>query len=122
MNLKIHIIMDLYNERKKDYLYSSSYKGKIDIWDLYNKKIFQVIKMKNTNIFNIIQWNKKFVICTDYKNKCLQIIDLEKNKIVSEINCGNKSSIKSIKKIYSFKYGECLFSAGNDKIIKLWSF
>ena len=112
----------IYNIGKKDFLFSSSYKGNIDIWDLYNKKIFQVIKMKNCNIFNIIQWNKKYIICTDYKNKCFKIIDLTKNKIVGEIKSGNKSSIKSIKKIYSFKYGECLFSAGNDKKIKLWNF
>ena len=112
----------IYNIGKKDFLFSSSYKGNIDIWDLYNKKIFQVIKMKNCNIFNIIQWNKKYIICTDYKNKCFKIIDLTKNKIVGEIKSWNKSSIKSIKKIYSFKYGECLFSAGNDKRIKLWNF
>ena len=111
----------IYVKDENEYLFSSSYKGKIDIWDLNTKKIYQVIKMNKCNLFHIIQWNKKYIICADYKNKSFQIIDLTKNKIVGEIKGEHKKSVKSIKKLFHPKYGECLLSSGNDNVIKLWS-
>ena len=113
----------IYNKGNIDYLFSSSYNGKIDIWDLNNKKIYQVIKVNKCNLFHIIKWNDKYIIAADYKNKSFKIIDLAKNKVVADLKDEHKKPVKCIKKIYNYsKYGESLLSAGNDNIIKLWSF
>ena len=113
----------IYNKGNNDYLFSSSFNGKIDIWDLYNKKIYQVIKLNKCNLFHIIKWNDKYIITADYKNKSFKIIDLTKNKVVGDIKGEHKKPVKCIKKIYNYnKYGESLLSVGNDNIIKFWSF
>ena len=41
----------IYYKDNNDYLCSSSYKGYINIWDLYNKKIYKTI-----NTFNIVYY------------------------------------------------------------------
>ena len=115
----------IYNKGNKDYLFSSSYNGKIDIWNLYDKKIYQVIKLDKCNLFHIIEWNKKYIITADYKNKSFKVIDLTKNKVVGEIKGEHKNPVKCIKKLFlikNFKYEEELLSSGNDKTIKVWSF
>ena len=74
----------IYNRNNNDYLCSSSRNGYINIWDLYNKKIFKIINTnKNSilNIFNInenklahiIEWNNKYIIVADYNNKSFKI-------------------------------------------------
>ena len=110
----------IYNKGDNDYLFSSSYNGRIDIWDLYNKKIYQTINLKKSSLFHIIKWNAKYIIITDYKNKSFKIIDLKTNTVVAEIKGEYKSAVKCIKKVY-LGFEECLLSCGNDNTIKLWS-
>ena len=101
-----------------DYLYSASERKNINIWDLYNKKIFKIIEIKS-NITYIIQWNDKYAIIADREDSSFKIIDLEKNIIISSIKACLED-IKCIKKINHPIYGESLLSAGEDEIIKLW--
>ena len=70
---------------------------------------------------HIIQWNEKYIIVADYNNKSFKIIDLEENKIISDIGGQHTYNVRCIKKIYHPIYGESLLSAGGDKTIKLWS-
>ena len=117
----------IYNKGDNDYLFSTSYNGKIDIWDLYNKKIYQVILLNKCNLFHIMQWNQKYIIVSDYKNISFKVIDLRKNKVVADIKGEHKKYIKCIKKLLYYKvecdtYKEYLITCGNDKIIKLWGF
>ena len=93
----------------------------MDIWDLYNKKIFKVINTNRCILAHIIEWNNKYIIVADYNNKSFKIINLEKNKVISDINGQHTSKVKCIKKIYHPLYGESLLSAANDNIIKLWT-
>ena len=44
----------IYNKENNDYLCSSSNNGYINIWDLYNKKIFKVIDTKGCELSHII--------------------------------------------------------------------
>ena len=92
--------------------------------DLYNKKIYKVI---NTNgyinryeLAHIIEWNNKYIIVADCNNKLFKIIDIDNNSI-HDIKIEHKDQLKCIKKINHPIYGESLLSAGNDKIIKLWT-
>ena len=68
---------------------------------------------------HIIQWNYKYIIVADAKNKCFKTINLE-NKIIKDIQKQHTSYVRCIKKIYHPKYGESLLSAGEDNTIKLW--
>ena len=122
----------IYYKDKNDYLCSSCSNGYINIWDLYNKKIFKIINInKNSilNIFNInenklahiIEWNNKYIIVADYNNKSFKIIDLDENKIISDIGGQHTDRVKCIKKIYHPIFGESLLSYGKDKYIKLWT-
>ena len=111
----------IYNKDNNDYLCSSSFNGYINIWDLYNKKIYKIINTNNSNLAHIIKWNNKYIIVADYNNKTLKIIDLEEKKIISDINGEHTDNVVCIKKIYHPVYGESLLSAGNDNTIKLWT-
>ena len=59
------------------------------------------------NIFNnnkvelahIIEWNNKYIIVADVNNKSFKIIDLEENKIISDIGGQHTDKVKCIKNI-----------------------
>ena len=110
----------IYSKDNNDYLCSSSGKGYINIWDLYNKKIYKTINTNGFYLAHIIEWNKKYIIVADYNNKSFKIIDIDNNSIYN-INPEHKYELASVKKINHPKYGESLLSAANDKIIKLWT-
>ena len=111
----------IYNRNNNDYLCSSSDNGYINIWDLYNKKIFKIINTNKYKLAHIIKWNNKYIIFADYNNKSFKIIDLDDNKIISDIGGQHTREVKCIKKIYHPIYGESLLSCGKDKYIKLWT-
>ena len=110
----------IYYKDNNDYLCSSSSNGYINIWDLYNKKIYKTINTDSCKLAHIIEWNKKYIIVADYNNKSFKIIDIDNNSIYN-INPEHKDKLACVKKINHPKYGESLLSAANDKIIKLWT-
>ena len=110
------------NKDNNDYLCSSSQNGYINIWDLYNKKIFKIINVNKCCLFtllSIIEWNNKYIITADFWNKSFKIIDFESYKIISNIKGNNTDEVVCIKKIYHPVYGEALLTAAMDKTIKL---
>ena len=111
----------IYNKDNNDYLCSSSSNGYINIWDLYNKKIFKIINTNKCKLAHIIQWNDKYIIVADVNNNSFKIIDLEENKIISDIGGQHTDRVISIKKVYHPIYGESLLSSSIDKTIKLWT-
>jgi len=117
-----HVSGLIYNKDNNDYLCSSSENGYINIWDLYNKNLFKVINTYNCFLMHIIEWNSKYIIVGDYKNKSFIIIDIEKYEIICDIQSNHTQELKTIKKLYHPIYGESLLSASRDKKIKLWSF
>ena len=110
----------IYYKDNNDYLCSSSYNGYINIWDLYNKKIYKTINTNGCVLAHIIEWNKKYIIVADYNNKSFKIIDIDNNSIYN-INPEHKDKLACVKKINHPKYGESLLSAAIDKTIKLWT-
>ena len=115
-----HLSGFIYEKENNDYLCSSSYNGYINLWDLYNKKINNVINTNKCELAHIIEWNNKYIIVVDYNINSFKIIDLEENKIICEINGQHTDKVVCIKKIYHSLYGESLLSAANDNTIKLW--
>ena len=110
----------IYNRNNNDYLCSSSKNGYINIWDLYNKKIFKTIDTNNCKLVHIIEWNNNYIIVAEF-NKSFKIIDLDENKIISNIEGQYTGEVKCIKKIYHPIYGDSLLSCGQDKCIKFWA-
>ena len=107
----------VYNDK---YLICSSLSCFIRIWNLENKTIYKSIEIEESCcILEMIQWSKKYVICANNTNNTLDIVDLEETKVVEHIKVSH--NVAYIKKLYQEKYGECLFTAGTDGIIKLWS-
>ena len=111
----------IYNKDNNDYLCSSSRNGYINIWDLYNQKIFTIINTNICLLTHIINWNNKYIIVTDYDNKSFKIIDLEELKVMSIIAGQHNQEVICIKKINHPIFGESLLTAGEDNIIKLWA-
>ena len=98
--------------------------GFIDIFDLYNKKIFKVIYINNSNLGQIIPWNNQYILVADNKNKSFKIIDLNNYKVISDIkveneNKNNNNNHIRVKKVNHPKYGESLLTSCYRKL-KLW--
>ena len=111
----------IYNINDIDFLLVSSNNGYIEIWNLFNKTIFYSILINKTKLMDIIQWNNKYVIITDYENQSIKIIDIIQNKIIANVSSNEIISVKKIKKINNSKYGQGILSSGNDNLLKLWS-
>ncbi len=111
----------IYTIEKTDYLCSSSSNGYINIWDLFDKKIYQTINTNGCVLAHTIQWNNKYILVADYDNKSFKIIDIDKGKIVGDINKQHTKEVKCIKKVNHPKFGESVLSVGRDNTIKLWT-
>ena len=114
----------IYNKDNNDYLCSSSVRGFINIWDLFNKTIYKTINTnidtKNYILYHIIQWNSKYAIVAT-QNKSFKIVDLENEKVVSEVKA-HYDEVICVKKVYHPTFGESLITSSRDKKIKLWTF
>ena len=104
----------IYNQNEKDYLCCCSTNGYINIWDLYNKIAVKIIYFNNYYFTDVIQWNEKYIIVIDSSNNNCGIIDIEKEKMISNIK--SKDDFWCIKKIYHQNYGESLITSGKNKI------
>ena len=106
--------------KDKNYLYSSSKNGFINVWDLYSKKLINNINVNGSILCHMIQWDEQYAIVADYNSKSFKIIDIQSLSIVKDIGGGHNKEVKTIKKIKHPLYGDSLLSAGNDYTIKLW--
>ena len=111
----------IYTKKDVDLLLVSSSNGYIDVWDLFNKTIYLSININGSRYMDIIQWNEKYTIVTDYVNKSINIIDLTQMKVIGNISGKGIVSVKKIKKINHPKYGQGILSSGYDNYLKLWT-
>ena len=116
-----HLSGFIYTKDNSDYLCYSSTNGYINIWDLYERKIFKRIYIEASYLIYIIPWNEKYLIVADYSNCSFKVIDFESGKIISDIGGQNEGKVICVKKIFHPIYGESLLSASEDKTIKLWT-
>ena len=111
----------LYTKDNNDYLCTSIFlEGYINIWDLYNKNIYKSIDTKINKLNYIIEWNTKYIIALDGINKSLKIIDLDTNKVISNLKRRHMKP-KFVKKLYHPIYGESLIIVEEDNSLRLWS-
>ena len=109
----------IFSKKDTELLCSSCYNGFIHVWDLYSKKIVNVIDTKCI-LCHIIPWSEKYVIVADFENKTFIIINLDKKEIYNDITVEHTMEVKCVKKLLHPKFGECLLTAGRDNAIKLW--
>ena len=107
-------------QNNKEYLFTTSQKLNIIIWDLYKKDIFKIIYI-NSFLVYITEWNNKYIIVGDYTNKSFRIIDIENDLIIANIGGHDNRPLTCVKKINHPIYGESLLTASWDKTINLWS-
>ena len=101
----------IYSKDGIDYVCSSTSNGLIIIWNLYDKILLKIIQSNNSRFYHIISWNAKYSIVADYDNSSFKIIDLENNKIITDVK-HNKIPFRCIKKINHPIYGESLLAGG----------
>ena len=109
----------IYEKDKSDLLCTTCYNGFVHIWDLYTKKLVNIIDTKII-MCHIVPWNEKYAIAADFENKSFVIIDLAENKVFNEIKAEHTMEVKCVKKIIHSEFGESLITAGRDNTIKIW--
>ncbi len=115
----------LYNFRDNNDCLLSYNKYKINIINLNNKNILFSIKMKY-NINSVLAWNKNYLIVSQGDNYSaanftqLSVIDIESQKIISQITEKMGFVKSTIKKIKIFNNEDILFISDSEKKIKLW--
>jgi hypothetical protein len=121
ISVGIHNSGFIFNKNNVDYLCTSSIKGYIYIYDLYQKRITNYVKTNGCRLMHIIQWNQEYAIVADYDNKALKVIDLDSGKVVSHIQGVHSKGVICVKRVYNHIFGESLLTSGSDKTIKLWT-
>ena len=111
----------IYNKNDINFLLVCSNNGYIEMWNLFNKELEFFININGSKLMDIIQWNQKYLIVTDYENQFIKIIDVGQMKIIGNYTGEGVISVKKIKKINNTKYGQGILSSGNDNNLKLWT-
>ena len=111
------------DKNKNDFLYCSNCDNSIYIFDLYKKSLNRIIKLWNnikriSNIHDIIKWSNKYIIIINYYNNCINVFDVEQNKIINSIKEVSDIHLLYIKKIIHPSYGESLLASLDDSTIK----
>ena len=109
----------IFSKDNSDLLCTTCYNGFIHVWDLYNKKLVNIIDTKII-MCHIVQWNEQYAIAADFENKSFVIIDLEEKKVYNEIKAEHTMEVKCVKKIMHSQYGESLITSGRDNEVKVW--
>ena len=111
----------IYNKDDIDMLLVCSSNGYVEMWNLFDKKLIFSLKIDGSRLMDIVQWNKKYIITTDYKNKSIKIIDIIQKKIIANMGGDGIISLKKIKKINNNQCGQGIISCGFDNYLKLWT-
>ena len=122
---KIYSSGFVHKEDQFDYLYVSNSSSEIKVWNLINKELVKIIKISdkynNRRLYGLLFWNERYLLVNDDTKKAIKVIDIKKNKVVSQINNLHNASVRCLKRINHPEYGECLLTGGDDQKIKLWN-
>ena len=109
----------IYSKENSDLLCTTCYNGFVHVWDLFSKKLVNIIDTKII-MCHIVQWNDQFAIAADFEKKSVVIIDLEEKKFYNNIKAEHSMEVKCVKKIMHSQFGESLITAGRDNVVKVW--
>ena len=103
-----------------DYLFVNSIEKNIYVYNLNQKILVNTINVGGWSLYNIVQWNNKYIIVIDSYKKLLKIVDINQGKSISCYSNIHSVGITSLKKIIHPLYGESILTSGKDNKIKLW--
>lgn len=114
----------VYNDevKKTDLLFITSIKSYVFVFDLYTRQNIKAIKTsgKIERLYNIMQWNKNYLLVSNATAPDLKVIDIKSLKCVGNILVGHEDDFRCIRKIRHPNYGYCLMTGGDDDRIKLY--
>ena len=114
-----HCSIRIFDKGEITKLIESSCDGNIRIWNFHSSELLDKIKADENWVTGICLWNNDYVLagCNDKK---IKIIDLNKKKIIKDLN-GHNNDVLTLTKINHPQYGECLISQGyKDDGIRIW--
>ena len=101
----------IYKYDGKDYFISSCTYGGILIIDLENMQQKGEMKIfDGCNLYNIVQWNEKYLLLLDSKNNKILVMDLKDNRIISKMAFKELYCPRYMKKVIHPVYGEALLT------------
>ena len=103
----------LEDKDKKEFLYCSTSNNNIYVFDLYKKTLNKKIDLWNknkklNNIYDMIKWSNKYIIICNPNNKCINIIDINQDKIITCIKQTKSGCFLYLQKRIHPIYGESL--------------
>ena len=110
----------IFPKENSEFLCTTCYNGFVHVWDLYTKKLVNIIDTKII-LCHILPWSERYSIAADFEHKSFVIIDLDEKKIYKGQKGEHNMEVKCVKKIRHSEFGESLITAGRDHVIKLWS-
>ena len=116
----VHMYFSINCKGKKVLLIDSDLEGYIRIWNFDNAKMLRKYLIgEKLKLRGMCLWNENYIF-VGASDKNVKLIDLRNGEIIENLKCYD--NISTIKKIYSYIYGECLLLQGksNNGQIKLW--
>jgi len=116
----LHMYFSINCKDNKVYLIDSDLKGYIRIWDFNTGKMLKKYLLgEKLKLRGICLWDENYVF-VGASDKFIKLVDLKNGEVVDNLRCYD--NVTTIKKIYSYKFGECLLLQGrsNNGQIKLW--
>ena len=115
-----HMSAIVYDSNEQQILIESDGNGYIRMWEFHKANLIKSFFTNYlVNLRGICLWNEKYLFAggSDHQIKLFDLINGKYVKFYKEHN----SSVCTLDKIKSSKFGECLVSQGLDGKIKIWS-
>ena len=116
----VHMYFEICTKEGKIYLIESDIVGFVRIWDFdVGSMLKKYLIGEKLKLRGICLWNEDYVFVGASDRK-IKLVDLKNGEVVDNLKCND--IVTTIKKIYSYKFGECLLLQGrsNNGQIKLW--
>jgi WD40 repeat protein len=102
-----------------DYLYVSTVRGCIIVWNLDKFIIKDKICYKSSYFCNILKWSENYLLVAEKNDGCILVIDIQRNRVISVLKNIHNFFAMCLKKIIHPIYGESLLSCDIDNKINL---
>ena len=115
-----HMSAIIYENKENQILVESDGNGYIRMWEFHTASLIKSIFTNSlVNLRGICLWNERylFAAANDHQIKLFDLIEGKYIKLYKE----HISTVCTLDKIKTKKYGECLLSQGLDGKIKIWS-
>ena len=109
----------LFQKDGVDYLYVTTVRGCIIIWDLNKFIIKEYIYYKSSYFCNILIWSENYLLVSEKNDGCILVIDIQRNRVISVLKNIHDFYAMCLKKINHPIYGESLLSCAIDNKINL---